>query len=206
MLTVVINDPGVFIYIFIVARRAVDDLDDSERLPSMSSDAEGRSRSSTLHDDFGEYSRSHEEGPTSVYSRTSMSEYRPLSAGAGSLIRPTYHNNSSEGLLFDAFDRDSGDRRKSTTNDGGRVVQRQKYERQDSSMPLGLQQPISSRPGPSYTKPKNHYSEQRFEYSDNIELDGDEGNGDNGLLGLNIVDRLERVAHERSASLSRTRQ
>lgn len=123
---------GVFLYILVIARRAVDELDESDRLPSNESDT--RSRSSTIDGPSG-----HDGIPEG---RTSMAEYRPLSAGVSghrpAFLRPSIES-SPPSLRHGVF----VDGRKSMSmlgdNGGeghGMVHQRSGFERQDSNMPL----------------------------------------------------------------------
>lgn len=114
----------MFIYLLIVARRAVDELDDLDCLPS--SDPTSRSRSSTLE--------GHSEYQGIPEGRTSMAEYRPLSTSLLSSSRGA-HSARVTGQL---------EGRKSIAGDGvdntGRMMtQRHVFERQDSSMPYLLQ-------------------------------------------------------------------
>lgn len=163
---------GVFIYLLIVARRAVDELDDEDSLP-----IDGRSRSSSnLEGHSG-----HEGIPEG---RTSMAEYRPLSAGLThvSVVRPSFDNTSAS--------------RKSLNMDG--MVQRQVFERQNTTTFNTI-----ARRSHSIDLPPSYDGKWRMtrESNEGNKLLGGSDDGDVDEVesaNSSIVNRLESIAYDRS--------
>lgn len=211
----------MFIYLLIVARRAVDELDDDDDNEN-SLPIDGRSRSSSNVEGHSGY-QGIPEG------RTSMAEYRPLSAGLTSIsiVRPTpdfktsRELNSKMSMEETGFASEnmhspnmmmSGGRKSMNLN--GSMVQRQVFERQNTTTTMttastfGESRSYDIELPPSYDRRWSierenkertaHGSERKGLLLDDGDDDDVEKDEEDEVRNGSVVDPLESIAYDRS--------